>query len=94
MPAVLDPEEIVVLTNHGAMKLRSAVARAMALLPEDRDGAIIVRKGALSQSILGFEQIKQLAEQWEYSEHPLASPAAEVVIAFGPGYLRPRTTRP
>jgi hypothetical protein len=70
MPAVLDPEEIVVLANHGVMKLRSAVARAMALLPEDRDGAMIVRKGALSQSILGFEQIKQLAEQWEQAEHP------------------------
>ena len=70
MPAVLDPEEIVVLTNHGAMKLRSAVARAMALLPEDRGGAIIVRRGPLPQSILGFEQIKQLAEQWEHSQHP------------------------
>jgi hypothetical protein len=52
------------------MKLRSAVARAMALLPEDRDAAIIVRKGQLSQSILGFEQIKQLAERWERAEHP------------------------
>jgi hypothetical protein len=41
----------------------------MALLPEDRDAAIIVRKGALSQSILGFEQIKQLAERWEQAEH-------------------------
>lgn len=61
----LDPEEIVVLANHGVMKLRSAVARAMALLPEDRDAAIIVRKGELSQSILGFEQIKQLAVRWE-----------------------------
>ena len=69
MLAVLDPEEIVVLANHGEMKLRSAVARAMALLPEDRDAAIIVRKGALSQSILGFEQIKQLAERWEQAEH-------------------------
>jgi hypothetical protein len=68
MLAVLDPEEIVVLANHGVMKLRSAVARAMALLPEDRDAAIIVRKGELSQSILGFEQIKQLAERWEQAD--------------------------
>jgi hypothetical protein len=67
MLAVLDPEEIVVLANHGAMKLRSAVARAMALLPEDRDAAIVVRK-ELSQSILGFEQIKQLAERWEQAD--------------------------
>jgi len=70
MLAVLDPEEIVVLANHGVMKLRSVVARAMALLHEDRDAAIIIRKGQLSQSILGFEQIKQLAERWEQAEHP------------------------
>jgi hypothetical protein len=70
MPAVLDPEELVVLANHGVMRLRSAVARAMALLPEDRDAAIIVRKGQLSQSILGFEQIKQLAARWEQAEQP------------------------
>ena len=68
MLAVLDPEEIVVLANHGVMKLRSAVARAMALLPEDRDAAIIVRNGAPSQSMLGFEQIKQLAERWEQAD--------------------------
>ena len=69
MLAVLDPEEIVVLANHGVMKLRSAVARAMALLPEDRDAAIIVRKGrTVAQSILGFEQIKQLAERWEQAD--------------------------
>ncbi|OAF09963.1 hypothetical protein AYJ54_12265 [Bradyrhizobium centrolobii] len=71
MPAVLDPEEIVVLANHGAMRLRSAVARAMALLPEDRDVAIIVRNGQLSQSILDFGQIKQLAAQWEAAEQPV-----------------------
>lgn len=70
MPAVLDPEEIVVLANHGMMRLRSAVARAMALLPEDRDVAIIVRKGQLSQSILDFNQIKQLAARWEQAEQP------------------------
>ncbi|KGT75642.1 hypothetical protein MA20_30945 [Bradyrhizobium japonicum] len=72
MPAVLDPEEIVVLANHGVMRLRSAVARAMALLPEDRDVAIIVRKGQLSQSILDFKQIMQLAARWEHAEQPVA----------------------
>ncbi|OKO84733.1 hypothetical protein AC629_20720 [Bradyrhizobium sp. NAS80.1] len=70
MPAVLDPEEIVVLANHGVMRLRSAVARAMALLPEDRDVAIIIRKGQLSQSILNFKQIMQLAARWEHAEQP------------------------
>jgi len=29
----VDPEEIVTLTNHGTMKLCSAIARAMMLLP-------------------------------------------------------------
>jgi hypothetical protein len=40
----------------------------MTLLPEDRDAAIIVRKGELSQAILGFEQIRQLAVRWEQAE--------------------------
>jgi hypothetical protein len=31
-----DPEEFVTLTDHGPMKLRSAVSRAMTLLPEER----------------------------------------------------------
>ncbi len=40
----LDPEELVTLTNHGTMKLRSAVARAMMLLPQERDLATIIRE--------------------------------------------------
>ena len=68
MSPALDPDEIVVLANHGVMRLRAAVARAMTLLPEDRDAAMIVRKGELSQAILGFEQIKQLASRWEQAE--------------------------
>lgn len=43
----------------------------MALLPEDRDVAIIVRKGQLSQSILNFKQIMQLAAGWEHAEQPV-----------------------
>jgi hypothetical protein len=73
MPESLDPDEIVVLANHGVMRLRAAVARAMTLLPEDRDAAIIVRKGELSQAILGFEQIRQLAARWEQAEQPAFS---------------------
>ncbi len=58
-----DPEEVVTLTNHGTMKLSSAVARAMLLLPKERKRATIVRKG--EPDILKFEQIKDLAAQWE-----------------------------
>jgi hypothetical protein len=60
---VIDPEELVTLTNHGTMKLRSAVARTMMLLPKDRKRATIVREG--EPAILDFEQIKDLALQWE-----------------------------
>jgi hypothetical protein len=59
----LDPEELVTLTNHGTMKLRSAVARAMILLPQERDLATIVREG--DPTILDFDLIKHLAAQWE-----------------------------
>ena len=59
----LDPEEFVTLTNHGSMKLRSAVSRAMTLLPKERKRTTIVRKG--KPAILNFEQIKKLAVQWD-----------------------------
>jgi hypothetical protein len=59
----LDPEELVTLTNHGNMKLRAAVARAMILLPQERDLATIVREG--EPTILDFGLIKLLAAQWE-----------------------------
>jgi hypothetical protein len=76
----LDPEELVALANHGMMKLRSAVARAMMLPPDERDTAIIVRKGELAQSILNFEQIKQLAARWEQAEQPASSAADRLAI--------------
>jgi hypothetical protein len=59
----LDPEELVTLTNHGSMKLGSAVARAMLMLPKERKRATIVRRG--EPDILKFEQIKDLAAQWK-----------------------------
>jgi hypothetical protein len=59
----LDPEEVVTLTDHGIMKLRSAVARAMTLPPKERRRATIVREG--KPAILKFEQIKNLAAQWD-----------------------------
>jgi hypothetical protein len=64
----IDPEELVTLTNHGTMKLRSAVARTMMLLPKDRKRATIVREG--EPAILKFEQIKDLALQWEAAPSP------------------------
>lgn len=58
----LDPEELVTLTDHGSMKLRSAVSRAMTLLPKERKRTTIVREG--EPAILKFEQIKNLAARW------------------------------
>jgi hypothetical protein len=58
-----DPDELVTLTNHGIMKLRSAVTRAMVLLPKDRVHATIVREGR--RRPLKFEQIRGLAAKWE-----------------------------
>ena len=58
-----DPEEFVTLTDHGSMKLRAAVSRAMTLLPKERKRTTIVREG--KTAILNFEQIKNLAAQWD-----------------------------
>ena len=60
---ILDPKEFVTLTDHGSMKLRSAVSRAMTLLPKERKRTTIVREG--EPAILNFEQIKNLAAQWD-----------------------------
>jgi len=57
-----DPEELVTLTNHGTMKLRSAVARAMILPPDERKRATIVRKG--KRATLKYERIRDLAAAW------------------------------
>jgi hypothetical protein len=59
----LDPEEFVILTDHGSMKLRAAVSRAMTLLPKERKRTTIVREG--EPAILNFKQIKNLAAQWD-----------------------------
>ena len=40
-----DPEELVTLTDHGTMKLHSAVSRAMTMPPKERKRATIVREG-------------------------------------------------
>ena len=58
-----DPDEFVTLTDHGTMRLRSAVSRAMTLLPKERRRITIVRDG--EPAILNFKQIKALSAQWE-----------------------------
>jgi hypothetical protein len=58
-----DPEELVILTDHGTMRLRSAVSRAMMLVPKERKRATIVREG--DPAILNFDQIKDLAARWD-----------------------------
>ena len=60
-PEDLDPEEFVTLTDHGTMKLRSAVSRAMTLPFKERKRATIVREG--EPAILKFDRIKNLAAQ-------------------------------
>ena len=69
---VLDPEELVTLTGHDTMKLRSAVTRAMLLLPKERKRAKIVREG--EPAILQFAQIKELSAQWEHLLEPMGVP--------------------
>jgi hypothetical protein len=64
-----DPEEFVTLTDHGVMKLRSAVSRAMTLPPKERKRATIVREA--DPAILDFEQIKNLAAQWDERLAPI-----------------------
>jgi hypothetical protein len=57
----IDPEELDILTNHGSMKLRSAVARTMILPLKERKRATIVREGTsairvLIQLIVGLDR--------------------------------------
>jgi hypothetical protein len=59
----LDPEEFVTLTDHGSMKLRAAVLRAMMVPSKERKRTTIVREG--EPAILNFEQIKNLAAKWD-----------------------------
>ena len=65
---IFDPEEVVTLTNHGTMRLRSAVTRAMMLPAKERKGATIIRGS--SPTVLKFERIKTLAARWEKQLEP------------------------
>jgi site-specific recombinase XerC len=59
----MDPEELVTLKDHGTMKLRSAVVRAMILSAKERKRATIVREG--KPAILHFKQIRDLGAEWD-----------------------------
>ena len=59
----MDPEELVTLTDHGTMKLRSAVVRAMILSAKERKRAKILREG--EPAILNFKQIRNLGAKWD-----------------------------
>lgn len=56
----VNPDEFVELSNHGLMKLRCAVARAMVMLPGERSKATIVRLD--EPSVLKFKAIKDLSQ--------------------------------
>jgi len=66
----VDPEELVELRYHGSMKLRSAVARAMLLLPTERRMATIIRQS--NPPVLKFRAIKHLSNAFERSRRPKA----------------------
>ena len=72
----MDPEELVTLTDHGTMKLRSAVVRAMILSAKERKRATIVREG--EPAILNFKQIRNLGAKWD--ERRGSSPRGIVFI--------------
>src|SRR5258705_8225529 len=59
----MDPEELVTLKDHGTMKLRAAVVRAMILSAKERKRATIVREG--EPAILNFKQIRNLGAKWD-----------------------------
>jgi hypothetical protein len=67
-----DPEELVTLTNHGTMKLGSAVARAMVLPLDERKAATIVRTG--KPATLKFARIRGLAAEWSKQHAAAGSP--------------------
>ena len=72
------------------MKLRSAVSRAMTLLPKERERTTIVREG--EPAILNFEQIKSLAAQWD--ERLGQSSGFAVPVSIGPRPERPEIVDP
>src|SRR5260370_10359451 len=93
----MEPEELVALTDHGTMKLRSGVVGAMIFPAKERKRAKIVREG--EPAILIFKQIRNLATQWD--ERNLAKQWEERLVPINRGRPpiprpppKPRTTKP
>jgi hypothetical protein len=84
----VDPEELVTLTDHGTMKLRSAVVRAMILPAKERKRAKILREG--EPAILNFKQIRNLGAKWD--ERNLAKQWEERLVPINWG--RPSIASP
>jgi len=79
-----DPEELVTLTDHGTMKLRSAVSRAMTMPPKERRRATIVREG--DPAILTFDRLRASQRSGTNDSCPSARFAAG---SFGSGRIPP-----
>jgi len=84
----VNPEELVELKNHGPMKLRNAIARAMLLLPAERSKATIVRRS--EPSVLKFKAIKDLSNALSGLRR---SQPRKSKIAEGSGSSRSRTRK-
>src|SRR5260370_41231773 len=76
----MDPEELVTLTDHGTMKLRSAVVRAMILPAKERKRAKIVREG--EPAILIFKQIRNLGAKWDERRGSSAGPTTAKALSI------------
>jgi len=63
-----DPDEDVVTLNGAKMSLQSAVAKVMALPPDDRMGATIFRNG--EPPILDRAEIEDIADLPGFQDHP------------------------
>jgi len=87
----VDPEELVELKNHGSMKLRCAVARAMLLLPTERREAAIVRQS--EPSVLRFRTIKNLSTMLERPRKPRKTGGSKRLRSHpAPGSARRKTS--
>jgi len=76
----LDPEELVTLTDHGSMKLRAAVLRAMTLLPKERKRTTIVREG--EPAILNSSRSRTLRRSG--TNGSCQSTSFAVLVSIGP----------
>jgi hypothetical protein len=89
----VDAEELVELRNHGSMKLRCAVDRAMLLAAKERRAATIVRQS--EPPVLNFKVIKHLSDLFRalgavQAEEPAAAQNLDSMNVEAPFVLRLR----